>query len=66
MSRLRANVPRSTSTDTLAERITRVLEIKYLQDYDHRPPKPFDWAASLERTRQMIIERGKDPDEPYS
>jgi hypothetical protein len=51
---------------TVAERITSFLRTKYIQDYEpDDPPEPFDWAATLERTRQMILERGHDPDERY-
>jgi hypothetical protein len=58
---------------TVAERVTRFLRTKYIEDCERfgqlygpdDPPQPFDWAATLERTRQMIIARGGDPDERF-
>jgi predicted secreted Zn-dependent protease len=48
---------------TDAESITAFLREKYIQRYQpYDPPEPFDWDARLERTRQYIIERGRDPD----
>jgi hypothetical protein len=56
----------SEGPKTVAERITSFLRTKYIQDYEpDDPPEPFDWSATLERTRQMIIERGGDPDRPH-
>jgi hypothetical protein len=58
---------------TAAERITRFLRTKYIQDCERfgqlygpdDQPGPFDWSATLERVRRMIIERGGDPDARY-
>jgi hypothetical protein len=51
---------------TDAESITAFLREKYIQRYQpYDPPEPFDWAARLERTRQYLIDRGRDPDARY-
>jgi hypothetical protein len=70
-ARRSASVPELPPTD--AERVTGVLQIKYIQDCERfgqyhgpdDPPKPFDWDATLERVRRMSIERGDDPDRRY-
>jgi hypothetical protein len=65
LSRLRANIPRPPTPDTLAERITRFVGIKHKQDQeDQESPIPFDWPATYEWVRRMILERGDDPDRP--
>jgi predicted secreted Zn-dependent protease len=63
-ARRSASSPERPPTD--AESITAFLREKYIQRYQpYDPPEPFDWAARLERTRQYLIDRGRDPDARY-
>ena len=63
-ARRSASSPERPPTD--AESITAFLREKYIQRHQpYDPPEPFDWAARLERTRQYLIERGRDPDARY-
>ncbi len=58
---------------TAAERATRFLRTKHIKDSErfgqlYGPdyvPEPFDWDATLERMRRMLIESGQDPDWRY-
>ena len=63
-ARRSASVPELPPTE--AEVITGFLQTKYNQRYEPgEPPEPFDWDATLERVRRMMIERGHDPDARY-
>ena len=51
---------------TVAERVTRFLQHKYIERYEQGyRSEPFDWNATLARVRQIAIERGHDPDARY-
>jgi hypothetical protein len=51
---------------TVAERLTKLLEIKHEMDNEGREPDtPFDWNRTYAMVRQHILDRGENPDEPY-
>lgn len=51
---------------TLAERLTRLVEIKHEEDRQRAGlPDDFDWDETYARVRQMILERGGNPDVLY-
>jgi hypothetical protein len=67
LDRLEARRPAREVPPTDAECITNFLEAKYIERCERRGerPEPFDKAATLERVRQHMIERGHDPEARY-